>query len=294
MTRPFGALFAALLLGCGPEPAAAAATSKPETQTPPDLETSAPASQPGASRCSLASGGSEHTIAVGDTTREYLVHVGSELRAPPAVVFAWHGFGSNPEGSLAAMKASTYWNDAIVVAPRGMPRTFEQFGDRPALGWQVASGELDDRDLALFDALVTKLASLACLDETRVYTAGFSNGGFFSNVLACHRGDVIAAAAPTGGGGPFVLPCGRSVPVLVTHGRNDKVVPYASATKTFTHWSEHNGCDPKAVPPDNGCAAAACPVGATVRMCSENLGHRWPRGQAERTAAFLRQFAKPS
>lgn len=285
-------LVGSILLACAvetPPPASA-----PPPSAPADDEPDEPSDQ-AAGTCTLAPGESSLTIDVDGTEREALLHVGDNLQQPPAVVFSWHGFGSRPELSRAAMDATTHWNDAIVVAPQGLPRTFEQFGDRARPGWQIAKGELDDRDLALFDTLVKRLADDGCLDPKRVYTTGFSNGGFFSNVLACHRSQTIAAAAPAGGGGPFTLPCGDPVPVMVTHGRVDEVVAYGMGTQTFDRWAKHNGCSDAAKPPDDGCAAAAgCPNNAAVRMCSFDLGHRWPEGQAERTATFLRQHAKPS
>jgi len=291
MLRRLGALAFPLFLACGPTPPQGSTATK--TAAPASPEAEAP-QVPAPPRCALPKGESERTVTVGDTTREYLLHVGTELASPPAVVFAWHGFGSRAEFSRAAMKGPELWNDAIVVAPRGLPRTFDQFGDTPRPGWQVHRDEFESRDLAFFDAIVAELSTMACLDERRVYTTGFSNGGFFSNVLACHRGEVIAAAAPTGGGGPFVTPCGPRVPMLITHGRIDEVVPYPSATKTFAHWVAHNGCATDESPPSDGCASASsCPEDAVVRMCSEDLGHRWPQGQGERTAEFLRQFAKP-
>jgi polyhydroxybutyrate depolymerase len=251
------------------------------------------AKAPAATTCDLPPGQSSLVVEVDGVQRELLVEVGSKLAQPPAVVFAWHGFGSAPELSRAAMKGAELWDDAIVVAGRGLPRTFEQFGDAARPGWQIAQGEFEDRDLRFFDAAVARLRDRGCLDAHRVYTTGFSNGGFFSNVLACHRADVLAAAAPAGGGGPFVMPCGGSIPVLVTHGRVDEVVPYDSGRKTFEFWRDHDGCDAGAAPPDDGCAAAAgCPDTAAVRMCSFDLGHRWPEGQAERTAEFLRGFTR--
>lgn len=287
---------------CGSPPSTTAqqspATPTPQAapgETPVQTAAVSPAAD-AAGHCTLAAGQTGRTIVVDGVDRDVMLAVGSDLQQPPAIVFAWHGFGSKAEASRDALQPSTYWNDAIVVAPRGLPRTFEQFGDYPRAGWQVHAGEHGDRDLALFDAIITELRDAGCLDASRVYTTGFSNGGFFSNVLACHRGDILAAAAPVGGGGPFTQPCGPAVPVLVTHGRADKVVPFEAATQTYTHWAKHNHCDDGATPPADGCAAATgCDANNPVRMCSYDIGHRWPDGQTERVAQFLRghQRAQP-
>jgi poly(3-hydroxybutyrate) depolymerase len=193
------------------------------------------------------------------------------------------------------MDGARQWEDAIVVAPQGEPRTFEQFGDRARPGWQVMKGELGDRDLAFFDAMVADLESRGCLDRDRVYSTGFSNGGFFTNVLGCNRGDVLAAIAPAGGGGPFERECKQgALPVLVTHGREDQVVEYAMGEGSFQYWTAHNGCSADARAPANACAdAPGCPEGAAVRMCSLAIGHEWPADQAARTTEFLRAFTRP-
>jgi polyhydroxybutyrate depolymerase len=275
-----------LALACRP--------ATPDTPTPAPADALASTPAPEAKRCTLAAGQAALEVTVGELQRRYLVHVGAQLAAPPAIVFAWHGFGSGPESALRSMRAKQLWPDAIVVAPQGEPRTFEQFGARARAGWQVAKGELDDRDLAFFDAMLADLDARGCVDRKRIYSTGFSNGGFFTNVLACHRGDVLTAAASAGGGGPFERCAGGPVPVLVTHGSRDEVVDYAMGTHSFEVWVAHNGCAEEVRVPAEGCIdAPGCPKTAPVRMCSLDIGHEWAEGQAERTRDFLRAFTRP-
>lgn len=239
-------------------------------------------------------GRSEQTLMVGDTTRRFVVEVGPSLSAPPPVVFMWHGFGGRVEVSRKAVEASRLWTDSILVVPVGLPRSFDAFGGISRPGWQTRKGEFGDRDLRFFDAMLDKLDELQCIDRTRVYTTGFSNGGFLSNVLACHRSEAIAAAAPTSGGGPFIEGCGDPVPVLVTHGSADRVVPHKSAEKTFAHWTAHNQCTANEPASPQGCTTAECPEGTEVQLCTIGRRHRWPDGQADRVAAFFRRHRKPS
>jgi len=274
------------LAGCRPEvPPPRAAINEPDGPGASDVADAT---------CAYAAGELELELEVGELRRRYLVHVGSALEQPPPVVFVWHGFGGSAEHALRSLDPARTWAHGIVVAPQGEPRTFEQFGARARPGWQVTKGELGDRDLAFFDALVEELAAKSCLDRRRTYSTGFSNGGFFTNVLACHRGDRLAAVAPTGGGGPFAPRCeGAALPVLVTHGRNDEVVDYAMAKGTFAAWAEHNGCAADARPPTDGCAdAPGCPKHAPVRMCSLDIGHVWPAEQSARATEFLRAFER--
>ncbi|MFO0636981.1 MAG: dienelactone hydrolase family protein [Nannocystaceae bacterium] len=290
-------LLAASALACDRPPTATAVPDTPVTT--PDTTPTEPVTtpvleqRPHAGRCDLPAGEVELDLEVGALRRHLLLRVGESLASPPPVVFAWHGFGDSPWSARRSLDGVSAWRDGIIVAPQGAARTFEQFGATPRAGWQVHQGELGDRDLAFFDAMVAELDRRGCLDRDRVYSTGFSNGGFFTNVLACHRADVLAAAAPTGGGGPFTGCDDARVPILVTHGRKDTVVPFASAESSIKTWVAHNGCDAGTKAPQEGCVdARGCRDGSPVRICAFGVDHVWPPGQSERVTEFLRGFRK--
>lgn len=272
------------------------ATASVDTDADADSGADSPTPRPAPKRqCALPVGKSEHELKVGDATRRYTTWVGESVTQPPAVVFAWHGFGGDGAWAASILDPGRLWKDAIVVGAQGLGRTFDQFGDTPRPGWQVTKGEHDDRDLEFFDALYEELRLAGCLDDTRVYTTGFSNGGFFSHVLACHRGDLITAAAPGGGGGPFQAGCKRQVPMYIQHGRRDHTVPYAMAEASWGFWGRHNGCTPDAPVPADGCALApGCPDEAPVQLCSFDIDHALPEGEADRIAEFLRAHRLPA
>lgn len=287
---------AALTGACTVPPATPSSAATPKPRTPPRDEAAdapTPPAADGASACDWASGKTTVTVTVDGTPRRFVRWVGPEAGAKAPVLLGWHGFGSRPEWMLRALKPDTHWRDAIVIAPYGEGRSFEQFGDAVEPGWQVSKGELDDRDLKLFDAIMGQLQDTGCGDLDRVYTTGFSNGGFFSNVLACHRADEIAAAAPTGGGGPFVKGCGDVPAVLITHGRQDNVVPYASAEQTWSTWLGHAGCTTAAGPQGDACTRAeGCRTAAPIELCAFTGRHEWPAGHEARLAEFLRAQAR--
>jgi polyhydroxybutyrate depolymerase len=130
------------------------------------------------------------------------------------------------------------------------------------------------------------LARQGCIDPKRIYSTGFSNGGFFSNLLGCQRAGVVAAIAPVSGGGPQERSCGGPVAVMITHGRADDVVPYREGERSFQSWRAVNACE------SPGDATAGSCVGARecvrdTRFCSYGGGHRWPHGAAQRIAQFF-------
>ena len=132
-----------------------------------------------------------------------------------------------------------------------------------------------------------------CIDATRVYVTGMSNGGFMSHRLACEAADVFAAAAPVAGVlgiPPEDCNPSRPIPVLHVHGTADTLVPYdgdttlgfVSVPETFDGWSMRDGCTDEAMvtftQDDVSCQShSACDAGVAITLCSvDGGGHCWP------------------
>jgi polyhydroxybutyrate depolymerase len=124
-----------------------------------------------------------------------LTDVGKQL----PVIFAFHGHGGNMKGTSQQMHLQILWTDAIVVYPQGLPSksTHDPNADRP--GWQIEKGTNGDRDLKFFDAMLDTLKQNYTVDNTRIYSTGFSNGGNFSYLLWAERSNVIAAIGEVAG-----------------------------------------------------------------------------------------------
>jgi len=243
---------------------------------------------PGPSGCRLKAGVHPGAVMVGEDVRVYHVIVGPQAgkAGKPPLLLAWHGFGSTLRGLVERLDIADNWPDAILVAPEGLPRTLGE-GTAPRGGWQVAPGELGDRDLALFDALVPRMIERYCVDPDRVYSTGFSNGAMFTNLLGCVRGDKLAGIAPVAGKGPEAERCGGPVPVHLSHGRQDERVPFADGLASAKRWASVNGCRGEPAPPEDGCAEAArCK--APVAMCAFEGGHEWPEPLSVGILDFLK------
>ncbi len=100
---------------------------------------------------------------------------------------------ANMHGTAKLMHLQTLWPEAIVVYAQGLPTTaaHDPQGQKP--GWQTEAGQEGNRDLKLFDAMLSTLHQKYSVDDTRIYTTGFSNGGGFSYLLWAERGKIIAA-----------------------------------------------------------------------------------------------------
>ncbi len=149
-------------------------------------------------------------------------------------------------------------------------------------------------DVGFVRAVVEDVQSRGCVDASRIYATGMSNGGFMTHRLACEAADLFAAVAPVAGVlGLDEEDCtpSRPIPVLHFHGTADFVVSYygglfSSVNDTIEGWVARNGCsaNPTRVI-DVGeayCDAyEGCVDDATVTLCTvEGGGHCWPGNPA--------------
>lgn len=115
------------------------------------------------------------------------------------VIFVFHGHGGTMENIFASTRFDRLWPEAIIVCPQGLP-TAGQLTDREGLnnGWQRTPGDMNDRDIHFFDAILHSLFDNYLISRKRIYAMGHSNGGSFTYLLWALRGNVFAAIASSG------------------------------------------------------------------------------------------------
>src|SRR5262249_25082621 len=95
--------------------------------------------------------------------------------------------------------------------------------------WNDSRGLSPADDVAFVRALIDRLEDELPVDPHRIYATGISNGGFFSNRLACDLSDKLAAIASVAATMPTTLPesCHplRPISVLYMNGTKDPLVP---------------------------------------------------------------------
>ncbi len=144
---------------------------------------------------------------------------------PMSLVLGYHGFGGSPQDRTAGdgLRDRALRDGFVAVFPRGSDL------NRSTLAYfnleTVDDPSLAD-DVGFTGAILDDVEADLCIDRTRIYAMGMSNGGMFVSTLACTLGDRIAAVAPVAG--VHLLPdCGgRPVPIIVTHGTSDPSVPF--------------------------------------------------------------------
>ncbi len=168
-------------------------------------------------------------------------------------------------------------------------------------------------DLAFVSEMLDQIEATWCVDETRIYSTGLSDGAFMTSLLACAMSNRIAAFAPVSGV-ELPSPCvaSRRVPILAFHGTADPILyfngGYNSALlthlfggkgpapavsippakldgpgypATVASWARRDGCqsapvDTK-VSPHVILRVYRCPAGTAVEFYIVlGGGHAWP------------------
>ncbi|MEQ8672227.1 MAG: PHB depolymerase family esterase [Aggregatilineales bacterium] len=203
-------------------------------------------------------GFNEREITLNGETRNLLFYIPESYDNTLAVplILSLHGFASSPN------QQSSYsdWHDLaeaegfIVAYPQGtgFPLRWNS-GD---LG--VRLGNVAD-DVGYINALMDWFITNWCIDETRIYVNGLSNGGGMTDRLACELSERIAAVGMVAGAyNPLEDGCDstRPMPVIAFHGTSDSIVPYdglsnrlfdfPSVESWAQTWAERDGCQPEA------------------------------------------------
>lgn len=235
----------------------------------------------------------ERTIDVGGTPRQVILDVPESARAgtPAPVLLDFHGFGHSGAGvwKVSEFKALATAKGFITAYPEGLPIRLTLRGESmEGAGWQM-DGLDGNRDVAFTRALLDQLERDYCVDRRRIYSTGFSNGAYFSQVLACAMPERIAAVAPVSGGSlRFDCTPSRPVPILIQHGSQDDLIPASAARDARDRWRTLNGCQGDAQADGPACQRwTDCRAAAVVEYCEEPYAHRWPPQATARVWEFL-------
>ncbi|APR76285.1 Hypothetical protein A7982_01632 [Minicystis rosea] len=218
-------------------------------------------------------------------SRTYVLSVPDDYDAnkPLALVFGWHGIGGNGSGirpylgleKPAAGQAIFVYADAIPQASEG-----------GQIGWDLKA---DGVDVALFDALLSSVEDAYCVHTDRVFSTGYSHGGYMSNLLGCVRGDKLRGIAPIAGGGPYSGSCKGPLAAMVIHGSADQTVVLDNGVKSRDYWLKADGCGTTSAPSDPApCVSYAdCSAGHPVAWCQHDGAHIVPDFAHEGVWAFF-------
>ncbi len=209
-------------------PAAAQGTANPCQQAP----------TPGESEVTVLSGGVERTAIL------YVPPAAAGQRLP--LLVGLHGAGGKFFQSYSGFSVLAEAEGFIAVYPNPI------YADDGHTYWDIYQTTGESPDVQFISNLLEYVESNLCVDTSRVYAAGVSNGGGMAALLACQLSDRFAAFASIAGGYSALPACQPANPVSLVevHGTADSVVPYnglppigAGAVQPWlAAWRQRDGC----------------------------------------------------
>jgi polyhydroxybutyrate depolymerase len=209
-----------------------------------------------------------YTIDVSGSNRSYILRIPDDYDTnhPYRLILAFHWLGGSAE-----MVARSYYGlpdlaegSTIFVAPQGTAFRGTM------LGWANTGGG----DIEFTKAMITRFTSELCIDESRIFSEGFSMGGSMSYAIACAIPETVRAVA-VHSGGPMsgCVPHDQPVAYFMTHGTQDTVCTYPQyGVPELNDFAEVNGCTAQTLPTPSGtdpsCVDFAnCTEGYPTRAC---------------------------
>ena len=233
----------------------------------------------------------KYELTSGDIERSYVLRLpeGYDRRDSWPLIVAYHGRGSTGVEVEGYSELSDL--PAVVAYPDGAIGT----GSGYRKAWQGAPYEAPGvDDVAFTSDLLAAIEADHCIDTTRVYATGKSNGAGLAALLACRLPDTFAAVAPVA---PALYPGTRTgcaeappTPILEIHGVADATIPYAgdadrdlpAIPEWVQGWADHNGCAKSTMRTNLDVATTrwtGCDQGAEVQhVAVDGGGHVWPGG----------------
>ncbi len=228
--------------------------------------------------------------------------------SPRPLVLDFHGVdeGAVLQSFTSGFGALGQQDGFVVVTPSGTGAP---------LHWDTTDHSMSNPDLQFVAALLDQVEATQCIDTSRVYATGFSDGAVMASQLACTMSDRFAAIGAVSGLElqPSCNPL-RPVPIITFHGTADPILyfnggadstalaellgpdepvpPPGAATQpprldgpgvpaTVQAWAVKDGCNPRHI--DNRVGSQVivrrytCPSGIDVRFYIVlGGGHEWP------------------
>jgi polyhydroxybutyrate depolymerase len=240
----------------------------------------------------------------GGLIRSAQVHMPANAVAgtPLPVVLVFHGAGGTGREMAETTQFSPLADEMNFIAVYPNAAGTSRF-------WTLRDHAGAANDVQFISDLLDQLEAGLCVDQSRIYATGVSNGGGMTARIGCELSGRIAAIAPVAGGYRSLPPCDATRPlsVLEVHGTADTVVPYFGLAPDFAGsvltylagWSQRDGC--AAGPSRIGIARRAvlktwsgCLPGVALRHLElYGVGHVWPAtvgASGQTTARWIWSF----
>jgi polyhydroxybutyrate depolymerase len=217
--------------------------------------------EPSAAQPKLGGAVSREQLSVKGMQRTFVTYVPRNLKANAPLLFVFHGSGGDGE-SMRDVTAYEFdmladANGFLVVYPDGFQTTWNDCRKGSPQPARVMN--IDDESFV--EAMIAKESAAHGIDRTRVFSAGWSNGGQLGYRFAMERAKLFAGVAAISASVPApsnlaCTPSGAAMPVMIINGTDDPINPFNggnvmlgsanlgpvySSEGTAQYWAKLNG-----------------------------------------------------
>lgn len=210
--------------------------------------------------------------------RMYELHVPAGLTGTQVpLLLSLHGAGSDGYQD----ELSTGWSqfvdghNAIVAYP-------DATGPQSGV-WNPYSS--NSPDVTFVRQVAADISATWCIDPSRIYVDGWSNGAVMSERMACDAPDLIAAGTSYAGGDPTIAgtACRPSRPISFGVIAGNADFTYSTLAQNGAQWAGWDNCALTTTPSSDAYGSAVrynnCPNGNQVWVRTvNNTSHNWPSG----------------
>ena len=152
------------------------------------------------------------------------VTAGSPIPRPLVVDFHGLAEGATLHAQTSQFGALGQKDGFVAVFPNGTGSPVQ---------WKATDQAPTNPDLEFVTALLKQVETTQCIDTSRVYASGFSDGSFMVSLLACTMSNTFAAIGAVSGL-QLPKPCqtARRVPIITFHGTADPILYFNGGVGT--------------------------------------------------------------
>lgn len=150
--------------------------------------------------------------------------------APSPVLVALHGAGGQAAQVLESFRTAADDNGIVLLIPQSEKGTWDMIEDlKSRLGVELNVQPRYGKDLKALDAALADLFARVAVDPARVGIMGFSDGATYALSVGTANPQLFKRIIAFSPGPAFLARSASDQFVFISHGENDRVLPFATA-----------------------------------------------------------------
>ena len=150
--------------------------------------------------------------------------------APSPVLIALHGAGGQAAQVLESFREAADANGIVLLIPQSAKGTWDMIEDlKSRLGLELNVQPRYGKDLKALDAALADLFTRVAVDPARVGIMGFSDGATYALSVGTANPQLFKRIIAFSPGPAFLSRAASDQYVFISHGENDRVLPFATA-----------------------------------------------------------------